>query len=225
MRVIECVIECAQDDDGSVGTAHWLMRKRNPKRTGAVATRDGVGGRIIAGVFEKHRDKLHQSQQLQRQVWDFEAKSLPIYSMHHARYCLPTGHSLCCYPQQQSTAAAGGGGGAGATQPGAAAADGSLSGSLSSSSLSSVASSNGGGGGGRCFAAVLPTVYSSDSTQEARIEITAKTQSCMADMFCQGGRSRRSRHARCCGGGGRSASGGRWRGSSCWAAPTSTSTA
>ena len=59
----------AQDDDGSVGTAHWLMRKRNPTRTGAVATRDGVGGRIIAGVFEKHRDKLHQSQQLQRQVY------------------------------------------------------------------------------------------------------------------------------------------------------------
>ena len=36
----------------------------------------------------------------QQQVWGFEVKSLSMYSMHHARYCLATGNSLCCYPQQ-----------------------------------------------------------------------------------------------------------------------------
>ena len=39
--------------------------------------------------------------QQQQQVWCFEFKSLSIYSMHHARYCLATGNSLCFYPQQQ----------------------------------------------------------------------------------------------------------------------------
>ena len=42
-----------------------------------------------------------QQQQQQQQVWGFVVKSLSIYSMHHARYCLATGNSLCCYPQQQ----------------------------------------------------------------------------------------------------------------------------
>ena len=43
---------------------------------------------------------MPRQQQQQQQVWGFEVKSLSMYSMHHARYCLATGNSLCCYPQQ-----------------------------------------------------------------------------------------------------------------------------
>ena len=69
----------------------------------------GVRGRTAhmeprAGLPGSHGSchcRQQQQQQQQQQVWGFVVKSLSIYSMHHARYCLATGNSLCCYPQQQ----------------------------------------------------------------------------------------------------------------------------